>query len=512
MGWTARSQRTRGLLVALGLVLTAFAAAATPEVEPNDLVPQSLGALALEGATTWSVDGTSGYAGDIDWYAFIVPSARVVRLAVDAPAAWQIVLYSEALQPISSGTGSLTLRLAAGGYRVRIQPSELGTGTYLLLVSDALERESNDGLNQATPLGTVQTEPLTVFASIDPAGDVDFFSFDVPEPADAVAGTSRVLRIETPSPSGDTLLLVYADVDGGAYPVPVARNDDWDGGSWSRLYLQDPAPGRYTLRVHEYADNEVIVGYRVVVTPMTLADSEPNDPPLSAPLGVLSPGGRLERTEFLGQGDVDAFRFEVSAPLCVTVETGGPSRGDSVLTLVDVADRDRPITDDDGGEDGWSRLFRRLDAGYYEVSVFGSSETDTFIYTLSVTTTACPSAVSETEPNDDVATANEVTLPSEISAEIAPDDPDCYRFELLASTRLFAETFGEEDVDTVLCLLDASGTVIACDDDGGDRLWSRLESALDPGIYFVRVELFGGTATAPYRLLLRSDPAAEGEG
>ncbi len=502
-------RRKIGWVLALSTLLCAVwvgATSAVQEVEPNDATPQALGTLSLQ-AMTISVDGSSAYAGDIDWYSFEVggSGAQTVRLATDSAASWQIVLYSDSLAHVASGTDSLIEDLSPGTYRVRIQQSDLGKESYVLLLSNATERESNDGLAEATPLGVLQTQSLIAFASIDPAGDVDFFSFDVPTDFSlgVAPGFARIVRIETPCPTGDTLVLLYAMDEALGYAVPIARNDDSGSGSWSRLYLVDPSPGRYTLRVHEYADNDPIAGYRVVVTPMTIADAEPNDTPdRAAPLGELKAGGRLETTQFIGEADVDAFSFTVTSQLCALIETSGASNGDSVICLLD-GEGNEMACDDDSGAGRWSRLFRRLDAGRYTVVVHAVDEMDEFDYTLTLTTAACPTEASESEPNDTLAAADSIVLPVDVSAEIAPNNPDFFRFTLTSRATVTAETYGAEDGDTTVCFLDADGEVVVCDDDGGSRLWSLAKFELDSGTYFVKVELYAGTAPVAYHLLVR---------
>jgi hypothetical protein len=500
MGWIV------GIALCLGCALTA---SAVQEIEPNDATPQAVGALSKPSMTIL-IDGTSGYAGDIDWFSFEVGGSglQTIRLAAESGVAWQIVLYADDLTHITSGTGSLTRDLAPGRYRVRIQPSELGTASYVFLISTALEQESNDGLMEATALGIVGDEPLTAFASIAPAGDVDFFSFDVPEDfaAGAAPGMSRIVRIETPCPSGDTLLLLYAEDKTLERAVPVARNDDSGSGTWSRLYLVEPEPGHYTLRVHEYADNETIATYRVVVTAMTTSNAEPNDTPDEAtPLGALAPGGRLETTQFVDEGDVDAFSFTVSATTCVVFETSGASAGDSLVCLYDLSGNEIAC-DDDGGDGVWSRLFRKVDAGRYIVTVRAVNGESLFDYTLTLTTTVCPAEGPESEPNDSIGTADPITLPYDVIGEIAPSNADVYRFVLTAPATVIAETSGEANGDTTVCLLDAEGNTIACDDDGGGGLWSLIQFELEPGTYFARVELYAGTNPAAYHLLVRTEP------
>jgi hypothetical protein len=77
---------------------------------------------------------------------------------------------------------------------------------------------------------------------------------------------------------------------------------------------------------------------------------------------------------------------------------------------------------------------------------------------------------------------------------------------LTAPATVIAETYGEADGDTTVCLLDAEGNTIACDDDGGAGLWSLITYELDPGTYYLRVELYAGTNPVAYRLLVRAEP------
>ncbi len=504
-----RSVLGRSLIVGLSLCLIAgFAGFAVSEVEPNDAMPQSLGVVSTAGTTTLTVSGASGYPGDIDWYAFRVDGdgAATVRLAVESSAEWQIVLYAEDMSHIASATDTLARDLEPGAYRARIQEVELGRDSYTLVVSTAMERESNDGLLEATPLGTVQTDSLVAFASIDPAGDVDFFSFVVGAGFSAAAGpgVARVLRIDASCPTEDTLLLLYAKDETLGRLVPVARNDDAGNGRWSRIYLPSPEAGTYVVRIHEYADNAFIDAYRVSVTPMDVRNEEPNDTQAEATsLGRLDADGRLETTQFLEEGDADFFSFDVATAGCVAIETAGDSGGDSVVCLYDEAGKEIAC-DDDGGADMWSRLFRELAAGRYAVSVRALDEDEVFDYTLSVSAVDCPAEAVESEPNGSVTSADELALPVDVSGAITADDVDVYRFTLAAPATIWAETYGDADADTTICLLDADGESLLCDDDGGADLWSALEMELDAGTYYLGVELYSGTGDVNYHLTVRA--------
>lgn len=81
------------------------------------------------------------------------------------------------------------------------------------------------------------------------------------------------------------------------------------------------------------------------------------------------------------------------------------------------------------------------------------------------------------------------------------DDHDYFTFRLDASTRMRIESQG--DSDTFGGLYDVSGRRLAVDDDGGSGRNFLLETRLEPGRYFVRVEGADG-AEGAYRLTLRS--------
>lgn len=65
-------------------------------------------------------------------------------------------------------------------------------------------------------------------------------------------------------------------------------------------------------------------------------------------------------------------------------------------------------------------------------------------------------------------------------------------FTLSAPADVRLEAEGTDGGDTVIDLLDASGSLIDSDDDGGGNLSSRLEVSLQPGTYCLQTRSFGG--------------------
>ncbi|MEM7356454.1 MAG: hypothetical protein AAF657_36905 [Acidobacteriota bacterium] len=90
---------------------------------------------------------------------------------------------------------------------------------------------------------------------------------------------------------------------------------------------------------------------------------------------------------------------------------------------------------------------------------------------------------------DAITFATLLEVPGTVTGEIANawgDDIDVFAFDLSQERIVILETFG--DTDTIGGLLDASGRLLAVDDDGGVGGNVRLVRALLPGRYFARVE------------------------
>ncbi|MEW5825239.1 MAG: hypothetical protein AB1778_00200 [Candidatus Bipolaricaulota bacterium] len=486
----------------------ALGAAPLAEVEPNDAVPQAIGEVG-DTAATIVVRGAADYAGDLDAYAFTLGGgeARSLRLSVEGEGIWQLVLFRDDGVFVASGETTLYILTEPGAYRLRVQNAGLAVGSYTLQITGALERESNDGLVEATVVRWTDEGPFSVHAAIDPAGDVDFFAFAVPTAWGAPLQTlSRIVRIETTAViDADSVLVLYAlDSDLG-YLVPVQRDDDSGGEAWSRIHLLNPAPGPYAVRVHEYADNEGIAEYELRFVPMVLRDVEPNDTATEAvDLGTLPAGETITVHQFLAPGDVDAFAFTLAQETCVRVSTAGPAGGGSVVCLADEAGNELGCRDL-SNEELWSGLQRRLTAGNYVVFVSGGQPEATFDYTLTVEPGSCPAALDEVEPNDDEETAMALTLPCEVLAEVSPTDLDGFSFTLDHAATLLLETSGDGDGDTYMCLYDEDGATVGCDDDSGDGLWSKLVVDLEPGTYWITVELYAGDTTVSYVLSVEEE-------
>jgi hypothetical protein len=97
------------------------------------------------------------------------------------------------------------------------------------------------------------------------------------------------------------------------------------------------------------------------------------------------------------------------------------------------------------------------------------------------------------------ALAIELEVPASGSL-VSPGDEDWFTFTLDQSLPVAIETSGSQG-DTVLWLYDVNMSQIGFNDDNGESLLSRIETAALPaGVYYVRVQGFQGQVVDPYTL------------
>ena len=114
--------------------------------------------------------------------------------------------------------------------------------------------ESEPNGSQAT--ATVTASCLTLAASIDPAGDVDWYRFTL------FAAQTVLCEVRSASPADDSTLALRGS--GGAL---IEFNDDAGPSNHGSRILRSLAAGTYYLEVHEKNDDEMIPLYQAYVGP-----------------------------------------------------------------------------------------------------------------------------------------------------------------------------------------------------------------------------------------------------
>lgn len=502
----------RAHLLMAGVIAVAIGVACgagVVEVEPNE-APSAAVSIGAFGAVhdTIHVNGEIDYPGDIDWYGLAVQtdSIGLVMAASASEVEVRLVVYDAELGYLHAAENRATLEVGSGDYFLRVDAKGLATGAYELMVTNAVEREPNDGVGMANDLGIPGEEPSTIHGAIDPVADNDYYRFEVPD-TPAGGSSAEYVLLETSGPGGDTIIVLYAFDDTCGRFVPAFRDDDGGTDAWSAIFAP-LTPGEYIVRVEEYAENGTIDAYEFSVSRFSIQQCEPNNSLEEAcDLGVVSIGQTVEYDDLLDAGDVDHFAFTLEQEADVTAETSGRPSADSILVLYDSSGTIL-AEDDDGGDDLWSRIGRVLEAGTYTLRVSGYQDEEPFRYTLIVRAAEAPESFQEAEPNDSFSAAMDLTphaLPLQLEGGIdGPEDVDFYRFRLEGEGMIpvSIETSGVWDEDTFLCLYDEAGNELVCDDDGGEGFWSLLEYELEAGTYFVAVEAYYSDDAFLYTLTL----------
>jgi hypothetical protein len=126
-----------------------------------------------------------------------------------------------------------------------------------------------------------------------------------------------------------------------------------------------------------------------------------------------------------------------------------------------------------------------------------------FPYTLRVNVVQQPKV--EAEPNDSCATGNAIGSCDSATGTFSPScDFDTWSLTLDEPSYVVLETDGAGD--TAMMLLSGEAANLACDDDGGPALGSRIEGCLQPGDYHVRLRPYGYWMEFDYELSYTATP------
>ncbi len=504
----------RGCLLALMMVLALGFALATH----GQSAPTYMGSLSGSFATL-SVSGELTHPGELDWFAFDVAADETavhfrIRALGDSADLRVLVFEEDETYVASLESGDVSTTLGAGTYRVRVDSVDSESVSYVLTVYNGAETEGNDGLIEANDVGAI-TGPILLAAALAPAGDADFYRFSIPDTG--LPPDTNVLSIETFGASaGDTAMVLYRFDEGAGRYLPVAMDDDSGDGYWSRLLIQPTASDQYALRVEETVYPLVgVAAYRLMLEPVFLmADAEPNDTSASAlPLEkVADEANRWASSGLLeSESDADFYAITIAEECLIEVRTGAQGtlgNYDSYLTLYQ-PNGDRVADNDDTEIDEWSRIRTMLDPGdYFIVVEAGSYHEGILPYQLEVVTRRVQ-AIDEVEPNDEETESQEIDVSGGavlVNAVIGLDaDIDAFRIVLDRETTVVCETgpgTGLNDAyDTTLAIYDGDLWEVAYNDDSNGT-WSRIETTLAAGTYYIVVESYYGDETFGYTLLM----------
>ncbi len=520
--------------------------------------------------TGGAINNTPGNDRDQDWYSFTVASAGTVTLDIDAreqglstldsvvvlhdTSGAQLAINDDGVDPQSGFRGldsALSFHVDAGGtYFAVVRGFGSSEGAYTLnididpdVVGDPFEQ--NGDFDPATSLDGLGLQPGVVLnvssAIIDPAGDRDFFSFDMPGPGRIVLDTDAR---ETGLSSVDTVVTLY-----DANRQVIARNDDgvdpFSGyrGLDSGLEHSVTAAGQYFVEVRGFGSSVGAYELQLLIDPRIGGDpNEENGSFSNATSLTVSPNvPSRTNTAALAQagGDLDYYTFELGSAGVVSLDIDARetslSSVDTVVELyVQTGGEPRLLAANDDGVDpqtGYrgldSALSHHVDGpGTYFVLVRGFSTSSAGRYDLE--TIFVPDQNTDPyEDNNTIETAAELAVQPgrDFLTDGARIDPsgesDFYQFTTAGAGPVTLDIDAREielsGLDSILTAYTSDGQIIDRNDDGVDPMtgYRGLDSALTffapaAGTYIVQVTGFGGS-TGEYSLRILSEVESTGD-
>ena len=294
------------------------------------------------------------------------------------------------------------------------------------------------------------------------------------------AGPSRLTEVEVPYFSTpDVRLSAYPELapDAEGVPLGVPKSSDEEG-------VDGPADAVSALNLRA----PLVAGNRGIGDDGDTAET-------ATPVAATS----TTTAAMADADDIDYFRIELPEAGSLRVETTGDGNLRGTLT----AENGEVIAEDDDSGDRRNFLIEtELEAGVYFVQVNTHSGWIDENYALVVTFKPASTA---DDHGDSAANATDAAPPSAIVGELEnTSDADVFRFEV--AERGVARVGSSGETDVVGTLLSEDGSISIADDDGGQGANFSITAKLDPGIYFVRVQGFGGITTGAYSLDITFSP------
>jgi hypothetical protein len=336
--------------------------------------------------------------------------------------------------------------------------------------------------------------------SINPAGDIDYFTFTIEVDSDQYLKVT----LETIG-TLDTYMVLYGPDSPDYY---YEENDD-DGTDYNAMISTLLGPGQYWLEVSHY-DAETGTGdysLRAFYEEISADNYEPDDTADEAT--PLTLGADAQTHSIIPAGDEDWFTIDVeqagdTESSLLAIQTFGSA--DTIIYLYGPNDPTLYITEDDDGGDNYSSLIQASvsESGTYYVKVrHYDSEIGVGDYSIAAELTEL--IQDEYEPNDDPDSATEIPTDATMQTHTInpPSDIDWFTFSLEEASGFAVETYGE--MDTVLTVYgpNNSDTFLVEDDDSGEGYNARVEyfdGSADAGTYWIRVSQYNATESGEYQI------------
>lgn len=422
------------------------------ESEPNNSIAQ-----ANSITPNVTIRGALDPSGDVDFFAFQANAGQRLRIDVAAKR----LTPPSAADTVVALFDSSGRKLAENDDRAPGQLDSLleftftATGRYFFSIRDFGNKGGRDftyeasvtltggapaRVNESEPNNTLaQAQAITpdvlVVGRLDPAGDVDVFSFR------ANAGQRLTVDINArslmPPSEADTVVTLF-DSNG----QQLAENDDAGGSLDSFLTFEIPRSGQYFVRIRNFSPKGgSSYTYEALITltgaapppPGIVMESEPNNSLAQA--NAITPPATVSGA-INPAGDVDFFAFEARRGQQLVIDLDArsltpPSPLDTVVTLFDSRGQQLAENDDaEGSTDSLLRFTIPADGRYFfRVRSFDGKGGPDYVYRATVTLTGA-TRPQETEPNDHFAQANQLPSDTPLRGTIDPaGDADVFFFD-----------------------------------------------------------------------------------
>jgi hypothetical protein len=505
-------------------------AASTPTPTPSgDIVgsTSTTSSLALNSSTGGTIDG----AGDQDWFSIFLNAGTTYTFRQSMAGGSNLdsllrLMNSSGTQVASNddgggNTNSLVsfVPTASGTYYVSAGGYASSTGAYSLSASASGGAASTP---TPTPSGdivgsTSTTSSLALNSStggtIDGAGDQDWFSIFLN------AGTTYTFRQSMAGGSNLDSLLRLMNSSG----TQVASNDDGGGNTNSLISFVPTASGTYYVSAGGYASSTG--AYSLSASASGGAASTPTPTPSGDIVGSTSTTSSLALNSSTGgtidgAGDQDWFSIFLNAGTTYTFRQSmaGGSNLDSLLRLMNSSGTQVASNDDGGGNTNSLISFVPTASGTYYVSA-GGYASSTGAYSLSASASGGAASTPTPTPSGDIvgstSTTSSLALNSSTGGTIdGAGDQDWFSIFLNAGTTYtFRQSMaGGSNLDSLLRLMNSSGTQVASNDDGGGNTNSLVSFvptasgtyyvsaggyASSTGAYSLSASASGGAASTP---------------
>ena len=453
----------------------------------------------------YAASGEIDYEGDVDWWKFEIPGGGYGDVIIETTGVTDTyairpctytgqayVVWTTCDHDDDSGEG-LNFRIDHYTERsiqyVRVSHSSLtGLGDYTLRVT-GLEGGGDDHGDSRSDATRVSL-PSQTSGEIDPEDDEDYFRFEVSAAGEVLARTTGSL---------DTLGTLYY-ADGGE----VATDDDSGTGNNFRIQ-QQLAAGTYYVSVSSYRARTT-GAYALHLSIETGGGGSPDlvVGSLSADRHEVDPGERFTLSATVRNRGDDRSSATTLGYYRAT------SSGDTLIGESSIGALAPSATASDD-----FRALAETAPGTYAykacvAEVSGESNTANNCSPQVDVRVRQPSSGGD-DHGDSRSEATRVSLPSQTSGEIDPeDDEDYFRFEVSDPGEVLARTTGS--LNTLGTLYYADGREVATDDDSGTGSNFRIQQQLAAGTYYVRVSSYRAQTTGAYALHLSVEEASSGSG